>query len=171
MALEQIKGVIAGAPPNVHEDVARGVLLKSLREQPIEMELMVKLAFRCTKEKFVLNILGCPLPEEDRAQGNAEYMDQRKVKCWNGTYNLFRSQGMTVEKAREAAERDPEYLRMKNLANATRMVFVMRSTQGELTRKEFFDTWERVKGQLKNGQEVPQTREQWEMFWELATAV
>lgn len=170
-AMEQIRGIIETAPPNMNEEVVRGSLKKTLRDTPASLLPLVKYAQRFPKDKFVSVALGCPTEDEDRALGDSEYMDQRRAKCWMISYAMFRGQGMKEEQAREAVNKDPEYLRLKNLTEATKKVHSNCADKYTAIRQEFYSVLEGVRDRIKDGEVLPATKEQWEEFWETANSV
>lgn len=102
--MEQIVGIVTGAQPTVYEEVVRNSLRKSVMEPEAEQ----------------VDAGGIPLvtEEESRASEAADAADSRRARTWMATYNLFLLQGYKEDKAREAVERDPQYLRLKDLVIA-----------------------------------------------------
>lgn len=124
-ALQQMEGVVGQAQPHMDEEILRGVLVKSA---PVGVTKStaecVRLAQQVAKKDFVVLSLGLMTDEEIEVDKTAEYTDQRRARVWIASYQLFRAQGMKDAAARVVVERDPEYLRIKSVADAAARIRV-----------------------------------------------
>lgn len=134
--MEQVIGIIKAAQPHQDEEVLRGAMLRKSLD-PAEEEVLARLARGLTREDFVALTSGVGESlQEKESNVTAEYADQRRAKVWMNSYVLFRGQGMKDEAAKEAVERDPEYKRIKNLAEAANRLRANVGVRWDETRKK-----------------------------------